>query len=82
MAQNALKTRILRHDAAHFAPILIFLSAFERAQCPLSNESKMKQFGQEMAELWPKTARARTYMCQKVGDFTAYHFFRDPYEAS
>ena len=33
----------------------------------------MKQFGQEMAELWPKTARAavaRTFMCQKVGDFT------------
>ena len=32
----------------------------------------MKQFGQEMAELWPKTARARTFMCQKVGDFTCY----------
>eukprot|EP00116_Pleurobrachia_bachei_P005320 sb/3465582/ len=60
MAQNALQTHILRHDAAHFAPILIFLGSFERAQCPLSNEPMMKQFGQEMAELWPKTARART----------------------
>eukprot|EP00116_Pleurobrachia_bachei_P003076 sb/3463338/ len=47
------------------------LSIHPKTQCPLSNEPKMKQFGQEMAELWPKTTRARTYMCQKVCDFTA-----------
>eukprot|EP00116_Pleurobrachia_bachei_P000137 sb/3460399/ len=70
------------HNSAISCPNCFILGSLERgnrvlsihpkAQCPLSNEPKMKQFGQEMAELWPKSARARTYMCQKVCDFTAY----------
>ena len=51
MAQNAR----FRHHAAQFAPIFIFLSAFEKSQCPLSNEPKVLQICQEMAELLGKT---------------------------
>ena len=51
MAQNAFFARF-RHCAAQFAPILIFLSSFDRSQCPLSNEPKILQIGWEMAELW------------------------------
>ena len=56
MAQNAR----FRHHAAQFAPIFIFLSSFERSQCPLSNEPKILQIGQEMAELWAKTCEILT----------------------
>ena len=30
---------------------------FERSQCPLSNEPKIFQIGQDMAELWPKMSK-------------------------
>ena len=58
-----MKTRILRHRAAHFAPIFIFQGSFERSQFPLSNEPKILQIGQEKAELWPKT----TQKCVRFG---------------
>ena len=56
VAQNAR----FRHYAARFAPIFIFLSSFERSQCPLSNEPKFLQIGQEMAELLGKTCEILT----------------------
>ena len=50
-----LRRRILRHNAAISVPISIFSSCMDRARCPLSNEPKIKQFGQETAELWPNS---------------------------
>eukprot|EP00116_Pleurobrachia_bachei_P007984 sb/3468246/ len=35
-------------------------ASFERSQCPLSNEPKILQIGQEMAELWTKTCEIFT----------------------
>ena len=69
MAQNAR----FRHYAAQFAPILIFLGSFERSQCPLSNEPKILQIGQEMAELWTKT-------CEILSDLV--NIYRLPYNTS
>eukprot|EP00116_Pleurobrachia_bachei_P011128 sb/3471390/ len=60
---------------AHFALIFIFLGSFERSQCPLSNEPKILQIGQEMAELWTKTWFCTYVFSQIWLTFTAYRTF-------
>eukprot|EP00116_Pleurobrachia_bachei_P018762 sb/3479024/ len=63
-----------RHHAAQFAPIFIFLGSFERSKCPLSNEPKILQIGQEMAKLWAKTCEILTDLVNiyRLPSYTVY----------
>eukprot|EP00116_Pleurobrachia_bachei_P012464 sb/3472726/ len=62
-----------------------WLSYGQKPRCPLSNEPKILQIGQEMAELWSKTWFCTYVFAQIWLTFTAYHLsehWPDPLLAS